>query len=69
MAGPHVAGAVALLWSLEPALVGDVDRTQAILAETAQDMTADAACPAGVQDLSTICACGADQPDSVPNNV
>jgi hypothetical protein len=60
---------VALLWSLEPTLVGDIDRTQAILAVTAQDMTVDATCPTGVQDLSTICACGDDQTDSVPNNV
>jgi len=36
MAGPHVAGVVALLWSANPALVGDIDRTEQILIETAQ---------------------------------
>ncbi len=36
MAGPHVAGVVALLWSANPALRGDIERTKAILQETAQ---------------------------------
>jgi subtilisin family serine protease len=36
MAGPHVAGAVALLWSAVPELVGDVDRTERLLQETAR---------------------------------
>ncbi len=36
MAGPHVAGVVALLWSANPALIGDIDRTEQILRETAQ---------------------------------
>jgi subtilisin family serine protease len=36
MAGPHVAGAVALLWSADPGLIGDIDRTEQILIETAQ---------------------------------
>jgi subtilisin family serine protease len=36
MAGPHVAGVVALLWSANPALIGDIERTEAILRETAQ---------------------------------
>jgi subtilisin family serine protease len=35
MAAPHVAGAVALLWSARPALRGDVDRTEATLLATA----------------------------------
>ncbi|HET9518115.1 MAG TPA: S8 family serine peptidase [Actinoplanes sp.] len=35
MAAPHVAGVVALMWSAAPALVGDVDRTTAILRDTA----------------------------------
>jgi len=36
MAGPHVAGAVALLWSAVPRLVGDVDTTEWIIARTAR---------------------------------
>jgi subtilisin family serine protease len=39
MAGPHVAGAVALLWSADPSLIGDIDRTEQILIETAQPYT------------------------------
>jgi hypothetical protein len=36
MAGPHVAGAVALLWSADPSLIGDIDRTEQLLIDTAQ---------------------------------
>jgi len=36
MAGPHVAGVVALMWSANPKLVGDIDRTRQILQETAR---------------------------------
>jgi hypothetical protein len=39
MAGPHLAGAVALIWSANPALRGDVARTRAILQETAHPFT------------------------------
>jgi subtilisin family serine protease len=35
MAGPHVAGVVALLWSANPQLIGDIERTEQILRETA----------------------------------
>ena len=35
MAGPHVAGAVALLWSAHPELVGDTDLTEQILNRSA----------------------------------
>ena len=31
MAGPHVAGVVALIWSANPSLIGDIDSTEAIL--------------------------------------
>ncbi|MFC8796089.1 S8 family serine peptidase [Promicromonospora sp. NPDC057138] len=37
MATPHLAGAVALLWSAAPALVGDIEGTKALLNETAVD--------------------------------
>jgi subtilisin family serine protease len=69
MAGPHVAGVVALLWSADSALVGDVDRTETLLAETAQPLTVDAVCPDGGAEPTTVCACGGDLPDSVPNQV
>lgn len=36
MAGPHVAGIVALMWSANPALLGDIDRTEQILRDTAR---------------------------------
>ena len=35
MASPHVAGAVALIWSAQPALVGQVAQTERILADSA----------------------------------
>ena len=36
MAGPHLVGVVALLWSANPALIGDIDRTDQILIQTAR---------------------------------
>jgi subtilisin family serine protease len=69
MAGPHVAGTVALLWSAEPALIGDVDRTEAILTGTAQPLKVDAVCPAGEVQLTVVCACDGDGLSSVPNHV
>jgi subtilisin family serine protease len=41
MAAPHVAGAVALLWSAVPSLVGDVETTRALLDSTAIDTSDD----------------------------
>ena len=35
MASPHVAGAVALLWSAVPSLIGDIDLTEQILLKSA----------------------------------
>jgi subtilisin family serine protease len=39
MAGPHVAGVVALMWSAQPRLIGNIERTEQILIETAQPYT------------------------------
>lgn len=36
MAGPHVVGVVALMWSANPSLIGDIDRTEEILSQTAK---------------------------------
>jgi subtilisin family serine protease len=35
MAGPHITGVVALMWSANPDIIGDIDRTEQILIETA----------------------------------
>jgi subtilisin family serine protease len=43
MASPHTAGAVALMWSAAPALLGDIDQTRALLDMTAVD-TSDLQC-------------------------
>jgi subtilisin family serine protease len=36
MAGPHLVGVVALMWSAQPKLIGDIDRTTQILIQTAK---------------------------------
>ena len=36
MAGPHVVGVVALMWSANPKLIGDIDRTTQILNQSAK---------------------------------
>ena len=43
MATPHASGAVALMWSAAPALVGNIDETRAIIDQTAID-TEDLSC-------------------------
>ena len=46
MAGPHVAGAVALLWSAVPSLRGLIDQTEAVLNSSAVHINS-ASCDAG----------------------
>lgn len=54
MAGPHVAAVVALIWSANPALIGDIDRTEQILFDTVQPYSGDlTACPGSEGKPST----------------
>ncbi len=46
MAGPHVAGAVALLWSAVPSLRGDIAGTEKLLRDTATPITGTTRCGA-----------------------
>jgi hypothetical protein len=41
MAGPHVVGAVALIWSAQPKLIGDIDATEQLIIDTAKPYTGD----------------------------
>ncbi|MGB0387800.1 MAG: S8 family serine peptidase [Ardenticatenaceae bacterium] len=54
MAGPHIVGVVALIWSANPDLIGDIDRTEQLITDTAQ--------PASGSPEK----CG--DPDALPNN-
>jgi subtilisin family serine protease len=47
MAGPHVVGVVALLWSAVPELVGQVPATEQYLRETANKSVVGTACGSG----------------------
>ncbi len=44
MAGPHVAGLVALLWSANPALIGQIDETKRLIQSTADAKSSDQMC-------------------------
>ena len=76
MAGPHVAGLVALLWSADPDLIGDVDGTESLICQTAVARPVNGACSgtgfapggllAGLLE-GPVCACG--DVVGVPNNV
>jgi hypothetical protein len=39
MAGPHLVGVVALIWSAQPKLIGDIDATEQLIIDTAQPYT------------------------------
>lgn len=76
MAAPHVAGVVALLWSANPELIGDIDATEALIRQTATPKPLNTVCmpqqaaqtdPLGLGDALPPCACGATT--GVPNNV
>lgn len=55
MAGPHVAGAVALLISAHPSLAGQVDSIEYFLKQTAKNIT-------------TTESCGGESATAIPNN-
>ncbi|MBN1221209.1 MAG: S8 family serine peptidase [Anaerolineae bacterium] len=44
MAGPHVTGLVALLWSANPHLIGRIDETEEIIRQSARPVEVSAAC-------------------------
>jgi subtilisin family serine protease len=75
MAGPHVAGVVALVWSANPALIGDITRTEQLLCETAVPQAVAESCApeeAASEDFfamleAPVCACG--DATGAPNNV
>ncbi len=76
MAGPHVTGLVALLWSAAPALVGDIDATEALICRTARPRPVEEVCtavdevPKGMFTAllyNPVCACGGAT--GTPNNV
>ena len=59
MAGPHVVGVVALMWSANPALIGDIERTEQILIDTASPYTGVLPdCPGANQMPSTVSGYG-----------
>ncbi len=68
MAGPHVAGLVALIWSANPRLIGDIDGAEDIIRRTARARQIDAACDP-LKQTSSVCGCGSDAPGAIPNNV
>jgi subtilisin family serine protease len=67
IAAPHVTGAVALLWSAFPGLIGDIARTEEILRSSAYPVTAGQAC-GRMQSEGTPCLCGSDSETALPNN-
>ncbi|RLC87617.1 MAG: hypothetical protein DRI79_08380 [Chloroflexi bacterium] len=76
MAGPHVAGLVALLWSADPSLIGDIAATEGLICQTAVPKPVEKACtieeeapegPFAALLYNPVCACGGVT--GVPNNV
>lgn len=60
MAGPHVAGMVALIMSAEPRLIGRVDDIRALIERTANP---------DVKTSNTASTCGGTDAATIPNNI
>ncbi|MBC8160439.1 MAG: S8 family serine peptidase, partial [Roseiflexaceae bacterium] len=67
MAGPHIAGVVALIWSANPALIGEIAQTRQILAETARPFDERGTDFFGPESFN-VCAASADL-SARPNNI
>lgn len=76
MATPHVAGLVALIWSANSTLIGDIDATENLVRETATPKSLSYICtpeeasqedPLGLSETGPLCACG--DVTGTPNNV
>lgn len=81
MAGPHVAGLVALIWSANPKLIGRIDATEEIIRRSATPVEVGVVCPTRIKtggepslleqieamENPMICACG--EVTGWPNNV
>jgi hypothetical protein len=81
MAGPHVAGLVALIWSANPELIGQIEATEEIIRQSARPVEVSAACSPQQQSSGetslleeiealenpATCSCGSVA--GVPNNV
>ncbi len=57
MAGPHIVGVVALLWSANPKLIGNIDATEQLMRETAQH--------ADISNEKIVCG----DPNATPNDL
>jgi subtilisin family serine protease len=75
MAAPHIAGTVALVWSADPGLMGQVDATEELLCRAAEPKGVATSCdvvsipegPLAGASNPQACACGGVT--GVPNNV
>ena len=82
LAGPHVAGLVALIWSANPELIGQIEETEEIIRQSAHPIMVNATCEMQdarpLSELSLMeqleamadsieCACG--DVAGVPNNI
>jgi hypothetical protein len=75
MAAPHVTGAVALVWSAEATMIGEVEATEALLCRTVVPKPVNQSCeaapapegPLAAAATTAACACGGVE--GVPNNV